>query len=164
MSYAVADALPPSVPVNTRRGASDESVRLDQAYVDALGPILSIVELRSRIERARAQFIALLGEYASPGWDGYDAMPVSADAVDRAFHFAVSLSPALSSADVSANAYGDVEFEWYVRPDKILTLSIGPGGRFFYAGLNGIDRYTGSGYIAGPPPRLLRDVRDVLSE
>ena len=165
MSYASTVSFPPGAQLGVRRqGATDESKSVEKLYAKALSTFITVFEVDTALRKAESRFRELLEEHNSPGWDGYDARPVSADTVTRAFQFAISLPPAASDPDISANVYGDIEFEWYVRPDKLLTLSIGSNGKFHYAGLNGAERCTGTGYISGPPQRLLRDVREVLAK
>ncbi|HXX84772.1 MAG TPA: hypothetical protein VEN29_12410 [Casimicrobiaceae bacterium] len=164
MSYAAIEAIPPSIPTSTDRGVSKESAAVDQSYRNALSHVLSAINKQCELIEKKEAFEALLKEHLTAGWDGYDAQPVSADAVARAYEFAVALPPAYANADISVNRYGDVEFEWYVRPDKLFTLSIGVGGKYYYASLNGMERDSGFGYIAGLPLRILRGVSQVIGD
>lgn len=164
MSHIIFDAVPPSVPANRSRGASAESDRVDESYVEAWRTSLNFIGGTVAVEQIKARLEALERDHAVRGWDGYDAQPIPSEAIARAFEFVLSLPPAYAGADISASPFGEVEMEWYVQPDRILTLSIGAGGRYAYAGLNGRERYSGAGYIAGVPPRLLRDVRGIVTE
>lgn len=164
MSYAACLPTPPSALRWPNRGVSVESNCVETLYAAAMRHLASSFGKQVEMGELEEKFRKLMLDHSAPDWDGYDARPASPDAVERAYAFAGSLPPGLASPDVSINPYGDVEFEWYVRPSRVLTLSIGDGGRYHFASLNGMERDSGAGYIVGLlPERVLLAIARVVA-
>jgi hypothetical protein len=133
------------------------------SYAKAFRRMCNSINRQDAIGKSQGIFLRVLQEHAVPNWDGDGASATSEDAVSRSYEFVASLPPKLSNPDVSVNRYGDVELEWYVRPDKLFTLAVGDGGRYHYASLNGMERQSGAGYIGGVPPEILLGIVGVLT-
>ena len=155
MSHFAAVPVPPETPRSANRGVSRESAAVDWSYAEAFRRYYSSVEKQTDVSNKRKAFAVLLDEHSSRGWDGDDAAPTSLDAVCRSYELVSNLPPRFSNPDVSVNRYGDVELEWYVRPDKLYTLAIGGDGRYHFASLNGTERRAGAGYIGGVPADII---------
>jgi hypothetical protein len=70
--------------------------------------------------------------YNVPGWDGYDAEPVTNETVDTARRFRRLLPRALRAPDIAPGADGTIGFEWRHGPRnhyKLIFVEIGPGDR-----------------------------------
>lgn len=163
MSHFAVLPIPPATPRGANRGVSDESATVDMSYATAFRWICNSIDKQAAIGKTRGIFLQLLQDHSAPGWDGEGANATSLDAVSRSYEFVSNLPPRLSNPDVSVNRYGDVELEWYVRPDKLFTLAVGDGGRYHFASLNGMERRSGAGYIGGVPPEILLGIVNVLT-
>jgi hypothetical protein len=82
--------------------------------------------------------------FQAPGWDGYQALPVSSSSIDRAVQFVESLSHELEAPAVGAEPDGQVTLEWYRGPRQVLSVSVSPDGDLHYAALVGRNRHYGT--------------------
>lgn len=80
---------------------------------------------------------SLLQECGDPGWDGYDAEPVSQLVAESAIKLIKALPAALREPTVSAEPDGHISLEWYTNPYRVLSVSIGENEEFYYAALDG---------------------------
>lgn len=113
-------------------------------------PSVSLDEARNELlESLRAA----AGEASQPGWDGYDASPVSGGTVAQALAFLDLLPSALMRPEISAHPDGELAFEWYVGPRWLLTVSISETGRLSYAGLFGLARIHGTEWLLDSIPQ-----------
>jgi hypothetical protein len=102
-------------------------------------------------------------EGLEPGWDGYGAQPVSEEVLENAVTFLCRLPQDLPMPDVSADAQGEIHFEWFSNPHRTLSVSISPAGVLSYAGLFGPNRTRGLELLAGGiPPSIVSNIRRVF--
>jgi hypothetical protein len=92
----------------------------------------------------RDEVLALLHEAGHPGWDGYQAAPVSAEAVANTLTFIDLLPSDMPGPDVVPEPDGEIALEWYKTPGWVLSISIGPRNRLTYAGLFGQNKIYGA--------------------
>lgn len=164
MSQFAALALRPSDPSAASRGVSAASIGVEESYAQAFQRLCEPIASQEAIGRTQRIFFNLFSRHAIANWDGDGAEPVTSEVVARAYEFVMSLPPKFANPDVSVNGYGDVELEWYVRPDRLLTLAISHGGQYHFASRNGFDRRSGAGYLGGVPPSLLLAIVPILTE
>lgn len=92
-----------------------------------------------------------------------DVQPLPATA-KNAQSFADSLPDDLQQPGIWAEDDGDIEFEWYVRPDWVFSVSVSSEGVLYYAGLFGPDCMSGQGQIGGDVnPEILKSIRRVYA-
>jgi hypothetical protein len=112
-------------------------------------PSVSIDEARNeRLQSLREAF----SEASQPGWDGYDASPVSVATLVQAWAFLELLPSALPRPEISANPDGELAFEWSFGPRWLLTVSVNESGRLSYAGLFGLARIHGTEWLLDSIP------------
>lgn len=87
--------------------------------------------------RAFAALARVARECASPGWDGYDAAPISQGTCDRTRAFLNELPIWMPAPDIVPEADGEIAIEWYVGPHQVFSISIGAAGPLHFAGLFG---------------------------
>jgi len=137
----------------------------------------SLLEILSSIRRKLAASLALGGplrdtidelgevylEALEPGWDGYGAQPVFEEVLENAVAFLCALPQDLPMPDVSADAQGEIHFEWFSNPYRTLSVSISPAGVLSYAGLFGPSRTRGLELLAGGIPHsIVSNIRRVF--
>lgn len=115
-------------------------------------PSVSLDEARNELLWALR---AASDEASQPGWDGYDASPVSGSTVAQALAFLDLLPSALMKPEISAHPDGELAFEWYVGPRWLLTVSINESGRLSYAGLFGLARVHGTEWLLDSIPQTV---------
>jgi hypothetical protein len=67
--------------------------------------------------------------------------------VFNALTFADLIPNWLPTPEVDIDPDGEISFEWYQSPDKLLSISIGQDGRLAYAGRLGIKKISGIDYL-----------------
>lgn len=82
-------------------------------------------------------------ESAYDDWDGDGSMAVSKQTLAYALHLARLLSLTNPEPDINADPDGHLSFEWYFAPRQVLTASVSPEGKVYFAGLFGTNRNHG---------------------
>jgi hypothetical protein len=91
-------------------------------------------------------------EAARPGWDGHGGQPVSRVTVSQALTFLDLLPSRLPGPDISAHPDGELAFEWFRGPRRLLTVSVNESGRLSYAALFGPARQHGTEFLVDTLP------------
>ena len=103
-------------------------------------------------------------ECSSDGWDGERAKPVSKEVLRNARTFLESLPSGVELPQIGAEPDGAISFEWYRFPEKVISVSVNPDGRFYYASLVGTRRRHGNGSVSsGIPDDLLALIAKVTA-
>ena len=79
-------------------------------------------------------------ECSSIGWDGANAKPVSAETLQSAKAFLKSFPLGIEPPEVGAEPDGAITLEWYKSLDKVISISINPGGWLYFAAIIGIKK------------------------
>ena len=83
---------------------------------------------------------------ADEGWKVSEGdNPISEEVVETACRFVESLPFGIPSPTVAGEPDGHISCEWYKNSRRLLTVSIGLGGRLHRANLNGTEDPRGSG-------------------
>lgn len=85
----------------------------------------------------------LLLQCSSAGWDGFDAIPIEWAVYARASAVIASLPWRFPMPSAGAEPDGHITLEWYISPDKLLSVSIGRDGLLHYAAVIGQARHYG---------------------
>lgn len=126
----------------TRFGLRDAtlSISLDHAYTE------SLVSLHAASKEA-----------SRPDWDGHGGQAVSNATIAQALTLLDLLPSALPRPEISPHPDGELGFEWWLGPRRVLTVSINETGRVSYAALLGPARSYGTEFLqdALPEPMVL---------
>ena len=68
-------------------------------------------------------------------WDDEDVLALALETVDIAQKLIDEFPPHVSRPDVNATPQGEVDFDWVVDWDVMLTVSVGPSKEIVFAGL-----------------------------
>ncbi|MBN2448604.1 MAG: hypothetical protein JXO22_17900 [Phycisphaerae bacterium] len=79
-----------------------------------------------------------------PGWDGYDALPVSARAFMNMLRFLGSLPLGFCHPTIGADPHGWLSAEWYRKPRRVLSVSVTDDSLLHYAALLGTAKTCGT--------------------
>jgi len=125
-------------------GVSAASEALDKLFVRVLEH-LSIPAMQSEPLRGLlANLDEVYARCSQPGWDGYDAMPITEAAYEEALEL-ITLFPTLCPPpDVSPDPSGHVSFEWYRSPRKVLVISVNGTRVLTFARLFGSRKMSGA--------------------
>ncbi|MCA8992512.1 MAG: hypothetical protein KDA88_11055 [Planctomycetaceae bacterium] len=101
------------------------------------------------------QLIDVFEQCSLPNWDGDGATPVEVEALAVAKELVESLPSAYQVPTVSGEPDGHVSLEWYANQRRLLSLSIAPHGRVYWAALIGSEDPRGSFQFHGAVPEIL---------
>lgn len=88
------------------------------------------------LESALQLLVEVYEKYSDKDWDGYSALPISTEVYYEAQEFLKLLDEhQLPFPDISPEVDGGIEFEWYLRPDYLFTISFTGKGIIGYSGL-----------------------------
>jgi hypothetical protein len=93
---------------------------------------------------AEKELLVMRDQCRCAGWDGFDASPVSDETISKASRFLGALPHDTPKPTIGAEPDGDVTFEWYKTPQRLLSVSISRGGKLHYAALIGPDKKRGT--------------------
>ena len=91
-------------------------------------------------------------------WDGYGAEPVSKETFVQAYRFVESLAPGTPPPAVTAEPDGQLVFEWYVSPQRTLSVSVSSEGELHYSALLGPNKAYGTEVFFGETPKTILDL------
>ena len=104
-------------------------------------------------------------ECSSDGWDGERAKPVSKEVLRSTAAFLESLPPGVEPPQIAAEPDGAISLEWYRSPEKVISVSVNPGGEVYYAAIIGTRRNHGKGSVrSGVSDNLLALVGKVTEK
>ena len=90
---------------------------------------------------------------STPDWDGYGAKPISRGTLGMALAlFGVLPKPPFPMPDVSPHPDGELAFEWYLGPGRLLTVAVNESGRLNYAAMIGQAQKYGTEYLGDELP------------
>lgn len=97
-------------------------------------------------------------ECREPDWDGYNALPVTQDALRNTYALLESLPLGFPRPSVGAEPDGHFTLEWHHSPSRTLSVSISPDAELNYAALLGLARVCGSEPFFGEIPQTISDL------
>ncbi|MBI3860672.1 MAG: hypothetical protein HY290_02120 [Planctomycetia bacterium] len=106
----------------------------------------------------RDELATVWGQCQTPNWDGFGALPVSAETLRNAYQFLEALPPGIPSPSVGAEPDGDLTLEWHRSPRRTLSISVSPTGDLHFAALFGSSRYYGTEVFFGDVPDGILDL------
>ena len=103
----------------------------------------------------RSEFIRIAQHCAAPHWDGDHAEAVSPATVNAANRLVDSLPLDVPLPTVTAEPDGQLNFEWYREPRKLLSVSVSATGTLYWAALIGSEDPRGSIQFSDQFPKTL---------
>lgn len=97
----------------------------------------------------KQRIYSLLEDAGHENWDGEGALALDRGTVGFAQRLADQLPAYVPVPDIAATPHGEVDFDWVLDNDLMLTVSVGPSGEIAFAGyfrgakLNGEEPWTG---------------------
>jgi hypothetical protein len=157
MTNARTIALAASILTGTQStGFSNEASYIKEAVSS---PWLSMQRLHS-IGNADlfADLEQIVTECRLPDWGGDGEEPVLPETVAYATGLLRALIPGIPQPTLGVESDGQVTFEWYVSPNRLLSVSVGDDGYLYYAALIGIARHYGREPLDGAVPENIRNL------
>jgi hypothetical protein len=130
-------------------------------------------EIRFQIERSisfgsanqlRQELARVYEEAQAPGWDGYGAVPVGEGTMASAGEFVNSLPFSLEMPTVTADPDGQISFEWYRSPSRLVSVSVSANGELNFAATIGREQDCGNRVFCGVlPKRIAQLIEEVCA-
>jgi hypothetical protein len=124
----------------------EQDTRWDQLR---LSDVVAYVDSHRRLLR---EIEEVFEKCASDNWDGYGAKGISVLTYANALAFLLRLPTNAPMAEITAEPDGDIAFEWYLSPDRVLAVSIGRDNTLTYAGRFGSATTYGTEIFEGDTP------------
>jgi len=164
MTSAASVVLPRSgfLQWSTDRGISNEA-RTVRQRVAAVETSAWRTE-QSRLRRQRQQALdEAFSECSQPDWDGYGAAPASELSMGWARQVLAAFPSTLGVPDIAFEPDGDAGLEWWLGPDRVLSVSVGRNGELRYAARLNAVRVIGTEMFAdGLPKRLVEAALELV--
>ena len=77
----------------------------------------------------------LLEDVGTEDWDGEGALALAPETADLAQKLIDEFPPHIGRPDIAATPHGEVDFDWVIDRDVMLTISVGPSKEIAFAGL-----------------------------
>lgn len=139
----------------TTRGASETARFVAEQLEQGIRRLLESHSLGLAARRTFEQLDVVADDCSAPGWDGYGALPVTPETVRQAIRFLEALPFGTPAPSIGAEPDGQVTFEWYRSPRRILSVSVSPEGEIHYSALLGSSKAYGTEPFFGEVPRVI---------
>ena len=77
----------------------------------------------------------LLEDAGTEGWDGEGALALAPETTGLAQKLIDEFPPHIGRPDIAATPHGEVDFDWVIDRNVMLTVSVGPSKEIAFAGL-----------------------------
>ena len=77
----------------------------------------------------------LLKDAGTKDWDGEGALALAPETADLAQKLIDEFPPHIGRPDIAATPHGEVDFDWVIDRNLMLTVSVGPSKKIAFAGL-----------------------------
>lgn len=142
------------------RGVSDDARSLnsfvEKMLTDCSQSVINIAH------ESLQELSNLLEECATENWDGYGALPIDLNSFNEAERFVRALPRTVPEPEVAVDPDGEISLEWYLKPRKVFSVSIGKRNEITYAGLYGPNKTYGREYFDSEIPKAVFDNLDRL--
>lgn len=133
-------------------GFSSDSNKSTKLFAKAIGALRNTISMG----RPYADTIELLNsvftESSEENWDGYDALPVTANAYWEARSLIEMLPSNLKMPDILGGTDGEIILEWYRDSRRLFAISITGKNELIFAGLIGPNSIRGTTYFGDSIP------------
>ena len=109
----------------------------------------------ARRESLKRELYSLLGEAGKENWDGEGALALSEVTVAIAMDLVDRLPLYTTKPEVAATPHGEVDFDWVIDRETMLTVSVCPSKEIAFAGLFHGARLNGSEPWSGFLPHFV---------
>ena len=136
-------------------GVGPDQQRLWAMLHETVQRLADSVSLGEPLQKTYRQLYQVLENCSRSDWDAYGAEPVLLESYENAKRFARSLPFSLPSPEISAEPDGEITFEWYSNPTRVISVSIGPNNELHYAALFGVSRAYGTEVFHDEIPEII---------
>lgn len=87
-------------------------------------------------------------ECSKEGWDGADAKPILEATLRNTKIFLKKFPLGVKSPEVGAEPDGAITLEWYKSPSKVISISIHPDEKLYFAAIIGVKKRHGVDFVS----------------
>lgn len=131
-----------------RPGVSEEAHTLKERIDTVLRSMFQSVTLGKPLEILEEVY----EESSQDNWDGYGASAVGVDTYLESQRFLQLLPTTIPFPEITVEPDGEIAFEWFAGPGRVLSISVGSENILTYAGLFGINKTHGTEYFGDVLP------------
>ena len=145
------------------RGVGEESTTLGRVMSEVQRRLLASFSIGNPKRDALEALDDTFEESCQPGWDGYSGAAVPWETYLRAKEFLHRFPTSLRTPEVSVDPDGEISFEWYVAPNRVLLVSVGSDGDLTYAGVFGASgkKHGTEAFYDEIPKEILESVKRI---
>ena len=127
---------------------------------------MALTHMYPDTERAslKREVQGLLEDAGTEDWDGEGALALAPETVDIAQKLINEFPPLVGKPDVNATPQGEVDFDWVIARNVMLTVSVGPSKEIAFAGLFHGARLNGCEPWEGTLPQFVNYCFELLRE
>lgn len=115
-------------------------------------------------ESLKREVYSLLSEAGKENWDGEGALALDMETVEVAMKLVDRFPPYTAKPEVAATPHGEVDFDWVIDKETMLTVSVSPSKEIAFAGLFQETKLNGSEPWTGNLPHFVDCCLDRLHE
>ena len=139
----------------TTQGVSEEASVLQGRIAMVLNRMLQSETLGEPISEALNALREVFEECSEDNWDGYGASAISINTYLESRRFLQILPTTIPIPEITAEPDGEIAFEWFIKPRRILSVSVGSDRILTYAGIFGINKTHGTEYFGDELPAAI---------
>ena len=102
---------------------------------EALAHFTKTIVNKDPRDKLKEDLKSVLIECSQNNWDGYDSIPISDNAILRAWNYADNLPKEIPIPEVTPEPDGELALEWYGKDGSVFSISFGENDIISYAGL-----------------------------
>ncbi len=156
MSTAVQCIDCPSVyAIQSSVGFSDTFKKLEKYFTNQIREIHEPLTIGRPLEEAVKFLVEMYKECSEENWDGYNALPITANAFEEARNIIKLLPTSVPMPEILAEPSGEIGFEWRKGTRLVFVLSVGGKHKINYAGIFGSNKLHGSEYFGESLPSVI---------
>ena len=157
-----------ALPINTTWSVAARYYGVDRKAITSEGALVDrrVGEAFQLDKQYRAQIGSEYLDYLEEDWDGEGASPITCDTLVNASRFLTECNARGLLPEISPEADGFIQLEWYERPDCVFSVSFGPSNVIAYSGVFGEGRgvYGADDVTYGVPEAIWSHIRQVVQE
>lgn len=143
----------------TSRGVSTYSTLIEQIIEDA-GEALFELQTTLTRDSAFKSLNEIFERNNFIGWDGYDALPISAGAYFETLRFLKKLPSIIPTPEIVPEPTGEIGLEWRNNQSRIIVLSFSGEKKIIFAGISGGESTHGTEpFIEQISPKIIRLIK-----
>jgi hypothetical protein len=142
-------------PIAKTQAEGQDAQQIDDQSLKSRQQLESSVTLGSNLEAFQKELTSVLAECSVGNWDGYSALPLVPEVVEAAIRFANVIPLGICRPSVGADPDGSLTFEWYVSPERLLSVSIDALANVHFAAVLGDINLRGTEPFVGVVPNPL---------